>query len=252
MYDIPELERKWKKYKRNQIRKPILIGVGVIALVGALSFIASTYLNNGSKKNTNNVVKTAVNIKKEQVAKNEENSIVIRKVPINSASTNKNTNIPQPSDQNTAEIDLSKATIVKTNVPDDEIRVIGFDEKEKEKVKKKYEDVLVPKQSSKDIKAKEALVEVEERFKASQDPKDSLWLARKYYEMGDYAKAETWAINTNNIDGDIEESWLIFAKARAKQGDRVDAIKVLQSYYDETGSKKAKALLDKLRRGEFK
>jgi len=93
---------------------------------------------------------------------------------------------------------------------------------------------------------------LEEQFKESQDPQDSLKVARYYYKIGDYKKAETWAVNTNNLDGDIEESWLIFAKARAKQGFRVDAIKVLQSYYDETNSPKAKELLDKLRRGKFK
>jgi len=250
MYDIPELERKWKKYKRKQLQKPIFIGVGALVLIVGISFIATTYLGGSDSKRVAKSDKSSVAKANSQSTTQNNNAIEIKKVPI--VSTTKQSDIPQPSDSVNGEIDLSKATIVKTNVPDDEIRVIGFDDKEKEKVKKKYEDVLIPKQSSKEIKAKEALAEVEERFKASQDPKDSLWLARKYYEMGDYAKAETWAINTNNIDGDIEESWLIFAKARAKQGDRVDAIKVLQSYYDETGSKKAKALLDKLRRGEFK
>ncbi len=57
-------------------------------------------------------------------------------------------------------------------------------------------------------------------------------------------------INANNIDGDIEDSWILFSKARAKQNYRVDAIKIMQSYYEETGSKRAKELLDKLRNGK--
>ena len=262
MYDIPELERKWKKYKRNQIKKPIIIGTIALVILAGAGYITTLYLNNQNKTQNNQTVvannqapKTATKPK----VKDESAAMIIQKVPINSANANAQkvvvkqeppAQIPQPAEVNEGEIDISKATIVKTNVPDDEIRVIGFDDKEKEKIKQKYEDVLIPKQNTKEIKAKEMLAEVEERFKVSQDPKDSLFLARQYYKMGDYQKAEIWAINTNNIDGDIEESWLIFAKARAKQGDRVDAIKVLQSYYEETNSKKAKELLDKLRLGK--
>jgi len=263
MYDIPELEKKWRKYRRNRIRKPIIIGLSSIALIGGLSFIALKYLNNSTntptaKANSNNttVVATKTNSSAEaKVQKVETPAMVITKTPINAQMQPKIANIQQQQSTTNSinansddTIDLSNATIVKPNVPDDEIRVIGFDNNEKKEIKKKYQDILIPKQTEEAIREKEELAVYEERFKSTQDPQASLYLARYYYKKGNYDKAETWAVNTNSIDGDIEESWIIFAKARAKQGHRVDAIKVLQSYYDETGSQKAKALLDKLRR----
>jgi len=254
MYDIPELEKKWRKYRRNRIKKPIIISILSLSIIGVAGYFGSKYMN-GSLAVTQPESKHVV--KKEVVEKNsntnQEPAIVITKTPanpntqqnsINNQPLN-NTSVNSKNDDNT--IDLSNATIVKPNVPDDEIRVIGFDKNEQKNIKKKYQDILVPKQTEADLREKEEIAVYEERFKTSQDPQDSLYLAKYYYKKGNYEKAETWAVNTNSIDGDIEDSWIIFAKARAKQGHRVDAIKVLQSYYDETQSKNAKKILDKLR-----
>ena len=237
MYDIPELEKKWRKYKRKQIQKPLLITVAALLIIGGGAALIKTYLSSKNNVPKSNVAATST---VQSESKKSNDAIIITKVnPVQSAQTQNSEN---------GGIDLSKAEIVKPNVPDDDIRVIGFDNKDKQKIKKKYEDILVPKQSVEEIKEKEKVAEIEDRFKETQDPQDSLYLAKYYYKIGNYKKAENQAVNTNNIDGDIEESWLIFAKARAKQGFRVDAIKVLQSYYDETHSPKAKELLDKLRR----
>jgi len=238
MYDIPELEKKWRKYKRKQIQKPLIIGGVATVLIIGIGVLTATYLN--KPKNVENVASKTK--KTEQIVKNND-AIVITKV---------NTTPTKKVEQDDNGIDLSKAEIVKPNVPDDDIRVIGFNKKDANKIKKKYEDVLVPQSTVEATKNKEMAAALEEQFRETQDPQDSLKVAKFYYKIGNYKKAETWAVNTNNIDGDIEESWLIFAKARAKQGFRTDAIKVLQSYYDETNSPKAKALLDMLRRGEFK
>ncbi|NPA27661.1 MAG: hypothetical protein GXN91_01240 [Epsilonproteobacteria bacterium] len=262
MYDIPELEKKWRKYKRKQLKKPILFTLfllllGVSAYTTYLTYFNSTKINNKVALNNKDAPPKREPLKQQEskevvvVSKpqpKEEQAIIIEKTPIIVESP---TPSPKPIKKpQEPVIDLANATIFEPKVQEEEIRVIGFDDKEKREITKKYEDILIPKQSTKEIKEKEMIKEIEERFKATQDPKDSLWLAKYYYKKGDYAKAELWAINTNNIDGEIEESWLIFAKARAKQGHRVDAIKVLQSYYEETNSAKAKELLDKLRRGK--
>ncbi len=250
MYDIPELERKWRKYKRNQIKKPIIIGVTSILLVIGVGVLATTYFN---KPTTNSepkkevVTKTQNTQAKKEIANSDSSpAIIIKK----SSDNNPLINAKPTDDAQDANIDLSNATIVKPNVPDDEIRVIGFDnQKDKKEIENKYSDILIPKKSTQEIKLREEIKDLEERFKETQDPQDSLEIARYYYKIKDYKKAENWAVNTNNLDGDIEESWLIFAKSRAKQGFRTDAIKVLQTFYDETNSQKAKSLLDKLRRG---
>jgi len=262
MYDIPELEKKWRKYRRNRIKKPIIIGLSTLILLGGVGYVGLKYLNNNNDSNSSVVKKSLAatntqNVKKTQptqpkVEKVETPAMVITKTPANGQMQPKAVAVAPSNSVNSNSddtIDLSNATIVQPNVPDDEIRVIGFDNnKEKKEIKKKYQEILAPKQTEAEIREKEELAVYEERFKSTQDPQDSLYLAKYYYKKGNYDKAETWAVNTNSIDGDIEDSWIIFAKARAKQGHRVDAIKVLQSYYDETSSAKAKELLDKLRR----
>ena len=258
MYDIPELEKKWKKWKRKQIQKPIIFGVVSLVTVSAISFAVYMYLNSKPVSNKAVTVQTQQPTKLQQSNSSDSNLIVIKKRPASSNTQTHQTSqvVPQPQSQvavqNNADetIDITKAQIVKPDVPDEEIKVIGFDKKEAKEVKSKYKNLT--NSATKPVLDPEAehAKEVEERFKESQDTADSLYLAKYYYKKGDYAKAESWAIVTNNIDGDIEESWLIFAKARAKQGKRVDAIKVLQTYYDETKSKKAKQLLDKLRLGK--
>jgi hypothetical protein len=250
MYDIPELEKKWRKYKRKQRRKPIIIALTSILILVGGGVLVNTYLNN---KNAKPDEKVAVNKTTQPQAKTETNNvkkeepaIIIKK----STPNNSNPLINAKKETQEPGIDLSKAEIVKPNVPDDEIRVIGFDnKKEKQAIENKYSDILIPKKSTQDIKVREEIKDLEEQFKESQDPQDSLEIAKYYYKIKDYKKAETWAVNTNNLDGDLEESWLIFAKSRAKQGFRTDAIKVLQTFYDETNSQKAKSLLDKLRKG---
>jgi tetratricopeptide (TPR) repeat protein len=250
MYDIPELEKKWKIYRRKRLKKPIIFGLIFSGLVGGASFFAlknPSFLSSSKRDGSNIEGELFMDKNKSKADESQEREadMIIKKTAL--LSDGKNIK------EGSTAIDLENATIVKPNVSnEDSVRFIGFDEKEKKEISKKYEDVLIPKKSTKAIKEQEMIREVEERFRATQDPQDSLWLARYYYKAGNYAKAETWAINTNNIDGEIEESWLIFAKARAKQGDRVEAIKVLQSYYDATNSKQAKELLDKLRRGKFK
>lgn len=269
MYDIPELEKKWRKYKRKKIQKPIIITSALAALIVGIGIASITYLNSNKSAKDNkiasndkktvvpqaNATKTNQTKVKTKANENSDKAIIITKVDNNSNSLvnikpTSSSNANADDTQSANSIDISKAEIVKPNVPDDEIRVIGFDKKEKNKIKKKYEDILIPNKSKQDMQLREKIAELEERFKSYQDPKDSLKLAKLYYKHGNYKKAESWAVSTNNIDGDIEESWLIFAKARAKQGFRKDAIKVLQSYYDETNSAKAKNLLVKIRFGK--
>ena len=215
-----------------------------------MGVLATTYFN---KPTTNSepkkevVTKTQNTQAKKEIANSDSSpAIIIKK----SSDNNPLINAKPTDDAQDANIDLSNATIVKPNVPDDEIRVIGFDnQKDKKEIENKYSDILIPKKSTQEIKLREEIKDLEERFKETQDPQDSLEIAKYYYKIKDYKKAENWAVNTNNLDGDIEESWLIFAKSRAKQGFRTDAIKVLQTFYDETNSQKAKSLLDKLRKG---
>jgi hypothetical protein len=76
-----------------------------------------------------------------------------------------------------------------------------------------------------------------------------MYLAKYYYRKKRYRKAEYWAMQANAIDSTQEGSWIIFGKAKAKQGHRTDALRVLQAFYDRSGSMRVKMLIDRIRKG---
>lgn len=90
------------------------------------------------------------------------------------------------------------------------------------------------------------------RFKKNNNPALSLFVAKKYYELGEYHKAYNYALITNEIDRDIEASWIIFAKSLVKLNQKEMAIKTLQKYIENSHSSNAKILLDEILAGKFK
>jgi len=96
------------------------------------------------------------------------------------------------------------------------------------------------------------IAEVIKRFKKNSSPALSLFIAKKYYEIGDYHNAYNYALTTNEINRDIESSWIIFCKSLVKLGKKEMAIKTLQEYTKETESDAAKILLDEITSGKFK
>jgi tetratricopeptide (TPR) repeat protein len=89
------------------------------------------------------------------------------------------------------------------------------------------------------------------RFENNKNPALGLYLARYYYKMKNYEKSYNYALNTNHIDSDIEESWLIFASSQVKLGKKDNAIKTLIAYIKNSDSINAKNLLHSIRTGEF-
>lgn len=90
------------------------------------------------------------------------------------------------------------------------------------------------------------------RFNKNNNPALSLFVAKKYYEMGDYSNAYNYALITNNINAEIESSWLIFAKSLVKLGKKEMAARTLQEYIESSNSKRARRLLDDILNGKFK
>lgn len=96
------------------------------------------------------------------------------------------------------------------------------------------------------------LQDVIKRFKKNKNPALSLFIAKRYYELGRYQKAYNYALITNDINSGIEDSWLIFAKSLVKLDQKEMAIKALDSYIDESDSARAKILLDDISQGELR
>lgn len=94
--------------------------------------------------------------------------------------------------------------------------------------------------------------EIEERFKNNPSPQLGLYLARYYYEHKDYNEAYNYALKTNSINKDVEESWLIFSRSLVKLGKVDQAKKTLQYYISQSHSENAKDLLNSIEQGNVK
>ncbi len=90
------------------------------------------------------------------------------------------------------------------------------------------------------------------RFKKSNNPALSLFVAKKYYELGEYDRSYNYALITNEINSNIEASWLIFAKALVKLNKKDKAVQTLSQYIRHSNSNRAKILLDEIVSGKFK
>ncbi len=99
---------------------------------------------------------------------------------------------------------------------------------------------------------KKDLQAITKRFKKSNNPVLGVFLAKKYYEMGDYRKAYNYAYITNQIDSTIEDSWIIFAKSLVKLGQKERAVQTLKAYIKTSQSSKAQLLLDNIQTGKFR
>ena len=96
------------------------------------------------------------------------------------------------------------------------------------------------------------LKDVIRRFKQNKNPSLSLFIAKRYYDLGQYQKSYNYALMTNEIDKSIEESWLVFSKSLVKLGQHELAILTLKSYLKTNKSTQAETLLRKIESGDFK
>ncbi|MDD5156552.1 hypothetical protein [Sulfurimonas sp.] len=94
--------------------------------------------------------------------------------------------------------------------------------------------------------------DVIKRFNINKNPALSLFIAKKYYQLADYEHSYNYALTTNGIDSNIDESWIIFAKSLVKLNQREKAIQTLEQYVSSTKSQNAKIFLDDLKSGKFK
>lgn len=112
-----------------------------------------------------------------------------------------------------------------------------------------------PKQQKINIKRQNTqndIYDIIKRFKKNNNPALSLFVAKKYYELGNYRQAYNYSLMTNKINKDIESSWIIFSKSLVKLGKRDKAIKTLQKYIKYSDSNRAGILLDEIQSGKFR
>ena len=125
--------------------------------------------------------------------------------------------------------------------------VIG--EKNKSSVGKvPQEDVL---QVGHSTTSKDELRSVIKRFNKSKKPALSLFIAKKYYEQGNYKESYKYARQTYKLNPKIEDGLILYAQSLAKLGKKDKAIAKLKPYIKKTGSVKAKILLSDIKKGNI-
>ena len=69
---------------------------------------------------------------------------------------------------------------------------------------------------------------LKENFNKSKNPEIALKIARKCYQDKRYIDTIKWALSANNLDSSIEESWVMFAKAKYMLKQKDDALRALE------------------------
>ena len=230
MYDIKPLESEWKKYRKKKL-KPWLISSVAFIVVGVLAIVS---LNNTkidfSTFDTSFMQADNISSGEEKkVYHNTVKSNVLLNTAINTLETEKKV-MDQVSN---AENDSSNTFVDIPILDGKHANSAGSRQKGRAKV---HLDIMETSSIS-------AYNDVEKRFAKSHDIDDSLFLARSYYKKGDYKKSEYWALETNKVDPNIEESIFIFVKSKIKLGRKNQAISILKSYLKKSNSQEAINLL---------
>ncbi|MBE0497819.1 MAG: hypothetical protein IBX43_01095 [Campylobacterales bacterium] len=96
------------------------------------------------------------------------------------------------------------------------------------------------------------LKDIIHRFKNNKNPALSLFIAKRYYSAKQYQKSYNYALMTNEIDQNIDESWIIFSKSLVKLGQHELAINTLKAYLKTSKSTAAEVLLRSIETGDFR
>lgn len=231
MYNIDKLEEQWKRYHRKKIMPHIFFTIFSLVTIVAVVYLTDereyTSENNASVFTLKKKVSLPTSDPEKKV-KIDRNSSVVK---LNTLSTE----VPSlSSNQNQAHPGVGQIVFQDSNIKSDNRA-------------QKRKNLLI---HITERDGKEIAIDIEKRFEFAKDKSDSLFLAKYYYDRGNYKKSEKWALETNKLDSAMGESWLVFAKSLARQGKRVESLKVLKAFFDISGSIKAKSLIDKIRRGK--
>jgi tetratricopeptide (TPR) repeat protein len=271
MLNIPELERRWLRYKIKSLTPYAIAGISIIVIATYVFFNSQNekviLKTSTSQKQSTHALKQNLHVEKNTtIQKTQEVSHTTSLQPKQPVIKQKEVETITPL---TAKVEKSKTilrpsmnflhNIDKPSNITDRDDIAEQEPINQEEVKEVAEDIMTPqaKITSSHILIKrrdtnDDIKEIVKRFKKNNNPALSLFIAKKYYEMGDYKKAYNYALITNNINSDIEESWIVFSKSLVKMGKRDIAIKTLKKYINYSQSNTAQILLNEIQSGKFK
>lgn len=242
MYDIKPLEEEWKKYRSKKLR-PWYISSIVLTILVTLFVL---FWGNENTGRILNYMKRVLPIKHEAYKAPTTNENQVQKQVLVDDALNRleTKESVKSATENAAEEVNEKPSDILVDVPilEEGEEVV---EPEVPVVRQKIHLDIVETTSA------TAYADVEKRFLLSRDIDDALFLANSYYNKGNYKKAEYWAMQANKIDGETEESLLIFVKSKIKLGYKNEGISILTSYVERSNSEEAKKLLYQIKSGKF-
>ena len=88
---------------------------------------------------------------------------------------------------------------------------------------------------------------LKENFNKNKNPEIALKIARKCYQDKRYSDTIKWALSANNLDSSIEESWVMFAKAKYMLKQKDDALRALEEYNKNKNKLEINELINKIK-----
>ncbi len=237
MYDIKPLEEEWERYNKKR-KRPLYIFmfIALLAIGIGTALKYSDLLPLNMDKNSSKVKIQASDVLIDnKISKLEmhRKKVTDVAIPVNEIKPVVDNNPMDPGDVFVDKDENMGKTVKSVKRP-----IAAEEPKSRKKIHFEMIDANTP----------SAYKEIESRFAFAPDTDDALFLARIYYKNGNYRKAAHWALETNKLNGDIEESWLIFARSKVKTGQKNEAIRVLTQYTKKSNSTEAKKLLKKLKK----
>ncbi len=271
MLNVQELERKWLRYKiKSYLPKALL----AIILISAIIFIVIYSLSSNTPDKVE-IKKTATNLEKKHLKLTSEENITtptkeiklkkhsLKRIKEQSQLTLKPSlsfmeslkNIPKevtsrkpkpkPKPKLQNKIKNLKKPLIEENketIPDNTIA-------EETSTNIKEEKVPVAKMLI-NVKQEEAdIQDVIRRFKKNKNPALSLFIAKRFYAIEKYQDAYNYALITNDINSEIEDSWLIAAKSLNHLNKKDQAINLLNEFILKYNSIRAKMILQQIKDG---
>lgn len=264
-----EIENKWKKYKRKQLFKFILIIVFLVSIIVLLIAISNIlfFKNNNTTimhnltdnievtiknasifNNSSNLSNATVDINNTKTSEDDKN---LTAQNITTTTSNQNTQVETSKETSTPQVTKTKSSTTSSANTKKEINSDIKPPKSQNAIDNNSSslsnNILI---ETKEISNIDSLIN---RFNATRNIVLAIMISEEFYDEKDYANSLKWALIANDIDSKNEKSWIMFAKSKAQQGKSDEAMHALQVFIKHfPNSNSAKSLLESLKNDNFK
>jgi len=248
MLNIPDLEKRWLRYKLRSYLPATLIALSLITGVIIYTFMTIT-----PTKNEHTIAHVIPKIEKKApqvkavALKNTPPVIApLKKKEVNittlSPSMNFMKQLKTSSHQTQYKPVVKTKKVIHKKATPKAVKEVQTTQRDKFPI---TAITITRQDTDKDIQ------NILKRFQEDKNPALSLFLAKKYYELGNYEEASKYALITNRLNKEIDDSWLIFSKALVKMHHKDKAMNILRKYIQSSHSTNAAVLLHDIQTGEF-